>query len=136
MRLDNPVSLGSKMTHTHEDCLTYLEKIRWGGTPKCPYCSSSNCTAIKQERRYHCNNCFNSYSVTVGTLFHKSHVDLPKWFLAIELVVNSPTSITVRKLAFQLDVNKNTACYLIARIRTAITEEPELIHNIMNRKFF
>lgn len=124
------------MTHTHEDCLTYLEEIRWGGTPKCPYCGSSNSTAIKQERRYHCNNCFNSYSVTVGTLFHKSHIDLSKWFLAIELVVNSSTTITVRKLASQVGVNKNTACYLIARIRTAMTEEQELIKNIMKREYF
>jgi transposase-like protein len=94
------------MLQTHEDCLTYLEKIRWGGTPKCPYCKSTNSTAIEKEGRYHCNTCFNSYSVTVGTLFHKTYVDLPKWFLAISILFNSQESISGRQLAKKIGVNK------------------------------
>ncbi|BAY07095.1 transposase [Calothrix sp. NIES-2098] len=119
------------MTRTHEDCLAYLEKIRWSGTPKCPYCESINSTAIKRERRYHCNTCFNSYSVTVGTLFHKTYVDLHKWFLAIELVIKSPNTITVRALASKIEVNRNTACYMINRIRRAMIEEQKLLQSIV-----
>lgn len=119
------------MIDSNKDYLDYLEQIRWGGTPKCPYCESTNSTAIKQERRYHCNTCFNSYSVTVGTLFHKTRVDFDKWFLAIEILVKSPTTIAVRDLAVTINVNKNTAAYMITRIRRAILEEEELIKNIM-----
>lgn len=119
------------MLTTHEDCLVYLEKIRWNGNPICPYCESSNSTAILKERRYHCNTCFNSYSVTVGTLFHKTHVDLQKWFLAIPLVLNAPICISTRKLAKMIGVNKNTACYIISRIRKAVQEEPELINKLI-----
>ena len=66
---------------THEDCLAYLEKVRWNNVPTCPYCNSTNSTSFKKENRHHCNNCNTSYSVTVGTIFHKTKLDLQKWFL-------------------------------------------------------
>jgi transposase-like protein len=111
----------------NEDYIALLEQIRWGGEPKCPYCESTNATAYKNERRYHCNACYTSYSVTVGTLFHKTHVELKKWFLAIPLVLNSTGGISVRQLAKEIGVNKNTARYMIERIRKAMKEERELL---------
>lgn len=119
------------MLKNNEECLALLEQIRWGGKPKCPYCHSTNATAYKNEHRYHCNECFTSYSVTVGTLFHKTHVELQKWFLAIHLVLNSPKSISVRQLAKEIGVNKNTASYMIERINKAIFEEAELMNKLM-----
>lgn len=119
------------MKYNHEECLTILEQIRWGGIPQCPYCQSTNSTAIKKERRYHCNTCFTSYSVTVGTLFHKTHVDLHKWFVAIHLVLNSSEGISVRQLAKKIGVNKNTACYMLKRIQQAKTEEQELLQKLV-----
>lgn len=118
------------MSKNDEDCLAILEQIRWDGKPKCPYCGSTNATAYKNERRYHCNKCFTSYKVTVGTLFHKTYVDLEKWFVAIRLVVESPKSISVRQLAKEVRVNKNTACYMIERIRRAMVEEVELLQRL------
>jgi transposase-like protein len=119
------------MKDNHKDCLTLLEQIRWGGIPQCPYCQSTNSTAITKERRYHCNACFTSYSVTVNTLFHKTRVDLQKWFLAIRLVLNFSEGITVRQLAKEIGVNKNTACYMLKRIRKAIAEESELLQRLI-----
>lgn len=106
---------------------SHLEKIRWGSQPQCPYCGSHNASPIKKENRYHCNKCFTSYSVTVGTLFHKTRVALPKWFRAIRLVLNSPDSISVRQLAKEIEVNKNTAYYMLVRIHKAMSEEPEFL---------
>lgn len=119
------------MSRNHEEYLALLEQIRWGGKPKCPYCESTNATAYKNERRYHCNECFTSYSVTVGTLFHKTHVELQKWFVAIHLVLNSPRSVSVRQLAKVIGVNKNTACYMIERIREAMKENPEFLQSLL-----
>ena len=119
------------MSQNHEECLALLEQIRWNGKPKCPYCESTNATAYKNERRYHCNECFTSYSVTVGTLFHKTHVELQKWFVTIQLVVNSPGGVSVRQLAKEIGVNKNTACYMIERIRQAMIEEPRLLQTLL-----
>jgi transposase-like protein len=107
-----------------------LEQIRWGGKPLCPYCGSTNSSPIKQEPRYHCNACFTSYSVTVGTLFHKTHVDLQKWAQAIKLVLTNG-NISVRKLAQEIEVNKNTASYMLVRIRKAMIEEEELLYSLV-----
>jgi transposase-like protein len=117
---------------TQEQYLAYLETIRWNGIPKCPYCHSTNSTAINKERRHHCNDCFNSYSVTVNTLFHKTHVELSKWFTAIYLVLKSRKNITVLELAAEINVNKNTASYMIIRIRRAMLEEIELVQKILD----
>lgn len=119
------------MTINNDECLTLLEQIRWGGKPKCPYCESIKATAYKNERRYHCNECFTSYSVTVGTLFHKTHVDLHKWFVAIRLVLHSPGGVSVRQLAREIGVNKNTACYMLERIKKAMTEEAQLLQMLL-----
>lgn len=119
------------MKKNYANCLILLEQIRWGGLPQCPYCQSTNSTVIKKECRYHCNTCFNSYSVTVGTLFHQTRVDLRKWFLAIHLFVASSGDISVRKLAQEIGVNKNTACYMLSRIRKAVLEEEELIQKLV-----
>ena len=123
--------LSITMTRNNEDCLAVLEQIRWGGKPTCPYCGSTNATVYKNEHRYHCNSCYTSYSATVGTLFHKTYVDLRKWFLAIRLVLNSSGGISVRKLAREVGVNKNTAAYMIERIRNATIEEPELLDMLL-----
>ncbi|MEA5470432.1 IS1595 family transposase [Spirulina sp. 06S082] len=119
------------MLKTSKEYLAYLEQIRWGGIPQCPYCESIKASLLKKEQRYHCNECFTSYSVTVGTLFHQTHVDLKKWFLAIALVVGRPEGISVRKLAKAIEVNKNTAALMIKRIHQAAIDEPELLEKIL-----
>lgn len=112
---------------TQDDCLNYLEKIRWGNNPKCPYCKSLNSTPMPKEKRYHCNNCNTSYSVTVGTIFHKTKIDLQKWFLGISLILNAKKGISSRQLARDLHVNKNTAWYMGMRIKRAMTEDRDLM---------
>jgi transposase-like protein len=115
---------------TQEECLILLEQIRWGGVPTCPYCNSTHATAYKQERRYHCNNCFTSYSVTVGTLFHKTHVQLQKWFLAIQILEENK-AISIRQLAERVRVNKNTSSYMMMRIKKAWSDEQALLKKLL-----
>jgi transposase len=55
---------------------------------------------------------------------------LPKWFLVISLVFNSQENISARQLAKKIEVNKNTAHYMIARLRKAMKDEPELVQKI------
>jgi transposase-like protein len=39
--------------------------------------------------RWKCQRCKRSFSVTVGTVFHKTHVDLQRWFLLISLMLSA-----------------------------------------------
>ncbi len=110
---------------TREACIIHLEKLKWKGKPECPYCGSSNFTARQNERRYHCNACNTRYSVTVKTTFHKTHVDLQKWFLAIYLMIYVRENISSRQLARKLGVNKNTAWLITARIDSGMANQEQ-----------
>lgn len=120
-----------KLFPNHQSCLKHLEKVRWNNKPKCPYCQSENQTPMPKEKRYHCNNCNTSYSVTVGTIFHKTKLDLQKWFLAISSILNAKKGMSARQLARHLEVNRNTAWYMSMRIRKAMFEERELLTGVI-----
>jgi len=105
-----------------EDCISYLERVRWEGIPKCPYCGSDNSTPLPKEQRHHCNNCNTSYSVTVGTIFHRTHLPLQKWFLALSLILNAKKGISARQLARDIDVHRNTAWRISMKIREAMSQ--------------
>ena len=107
---------------TESDCIVHLEKVRWKGTPVCVYCNSERVSSMPKEHRHHCNNCNTTFSVTVNTIFHHTHLPLQKWFLAISLILNAKKGIAARQLARDLEVNKNTAWSLAMRIRKAMLE--------------
>ena len=83
------------------------------------------------ESRHHCNSCNTTFSVTVGTIFHHTHLDLQKWFLAISLVLNAKKGTSARQLARDIEVNKNTSWYMAMRIRNTMFEQPELMRGIL-----
>jgi len=120
-----------KQFPSHKSCIKHLEKIRWNNIAKCPYCNSTNSTPVPQELRYHCNTCNTSFSVTVGTVFHKTKLDLQQWFLAISLVLNAKKGISARQLARDIDVTKDTAWYMLMRLRKALTEYGDLLEGIV-----
>lgn len=112
------------------ECIKLLEQSRWRGQPQCPYCGSRRSSSIEKGLRHHCNDCFTSYSVTVGTIFHKTHVDLQKWFRAVLLVQASLSSTSVRQLALEIGVNKNTAAQMLKRLRGAQPQEQKLLRAV------
>lgn len=115
-----------------DSCLSFLEEVRWGGRPECPYCKVSKSCPMPKERRHHCNGCGTTFSVTVRTMFHKTKVDLQRWFYAVWLITDPTRQVTVRELAAAVDVNKNTASYMISRIRLALLEQSHLVQAILS----
>jgi transposase-like protein len=115
------------------DCVAHLEKVRWNGKPVCPYCTSDHSTPLPAEWRHHCNACNTTYSVTVGTIFHHTHLPLQKWLLAVSLVLNAKKGLSARQLARDLEVNKNTGWRMGMQIRKAMAEsgQRELLTGIV-----
>lgn len=113
------------------DCIKHLEEVKWNNKPVCPYCFSTNQTPRKDTQRYQCNNCNTSYSVTVGTIFHKTHLDLQKWFLAVSLVLNAKKGYSARQLGRDIEVTKDTVWRMFMQIRKAFIEQPELMEGII-----
>ena len=110
---------------TNDDCITHLENVRWGDKPKCPYCKSFKVTPLPKEKRHHCNNCNTSFSVTVRTIFHHTHLPLQKWFLAITIILNAKKGIAARQLGRDLHVDKDTAWRMAMKIRDAMMEREQ-----------
>ena len=115
---------------TQQVCVKHLEVIQWNSVPVCPYCDSKKQTPMPRELRYHCNDCKTSYSVTAKSIFHKTKVDLQKWFLAIRLTVQD--NISARQLAKEIEVTKDTACFMVNRIRLAKKQFPDFIKHFLN----
>ena len=113
------------------DCIAYLERVRWGDTPVCPYCKSTHTT--RNQHRHYCYTCKTSFSVTVGTIFHQTHLPLQKWLLAVSLVLNAKKGLSALQLARDLKVNKNTGWRIAMQIRKAMSqrEHRELLTGIV-----
>lgn len=104
-----------------DKCRTALEQLRWPEGPTCPRCKSK-ATKIANRFQYDCDSCHYQFSVTVGTIFHDSHLSLWKWFLATYLMTESKKGMSANQLSRTLKVSYKTAWYLCHRIRKAMTE--------------
>ncbi|MBV8053750.1 MAG: transposase [Deltaproteobacteria bacterium] len=124
-----------KQFPTDKDCIAHLEHLRWKGKPQCPYCQSDRLTPMAAEMRHHCNSCKTSFSVTVGTIFHRSHLPLQKWFLAIALILNGKEKLSNRQLGGVLQVTKDTARSMHMRVRNAAIEQSELFNGIVRNMY-
>ena len=85
------------------DFIQHLEKVRWKDKPICPYCKSPSVISLPKENRHHCNSCNTSFSVTVGTIFHHTHLPLGfekyKHPDALRMLIESCLSEEIRKWA-------------------------------------
>ena len=69
---------------------------------------------------YKCRACDKPFSVTVGTVFERSHIPLTKWLLATQLLTSSKKGISAHQLHRMLGVTYKTAWFMAHRIREAM----------------
>jgi transposase-like protein len=120
---------------TAEDCLTHLEQVRWGNSPSCPYCRSekiSKHTEVDRRSRWQCSLCRKSFSVTVGTLFHNTHVDLQRWFLLISLMFSAKKGLSAMQAARCLEMRRPTVWSMMHRIRAAMVDDGDLLRSLIS----
>jgi transposase-like protein len=120
-----------KQFPTQKSCIKHLEKLRWGKTPVCVYCGSTNTNLLKKENRHHCNGCRKSFNVTVGTIFHGTHVPLQKWFLLISLMQNAKKGLSSCQAARDIEMNRPTVWSMMHRIRKAMSSDNSLLSGII-----
>ena len=99
-----------KTFETNEQAVEYLEKVRWPGKTICPYCKGETTCCHKGNdrkiRRWQCWGCKRSFSVTVGTVFHRTHVALRDWFLILALMIMPRSRSVLTKFPATLDCAK------------------------------
>ncbi len=109
----------------------YLESIRWPDGAACVHCGSVEVTKLggKAANRgvYKCRTkeCRKQFTVTVGTIFHRSHIPLKTWIEAFSLVCSSKKGISALQLQRMLGLGSyQTAWHMAHRIRHAMDSEP------------
>jgi len=105
-----------------QECRNYLEHLRWPEGVHCPKCGSDKVSSILKRDQYNCDSesCGYQFSVTAGTVFHDTHLELTKWFLAVFLICQSRKGMSANQLKRMLRINYRTAWYLCHRIRHAM----------------
>ena len=88
-----------KECDTQEECRAILEELRWPDGVKCPRCQSDKISRIRKRFQYDCDSCRYQFSVTSGTIFHDSHLPLPKWFAAVYLMCESRRECRLSRLS-------------------------------------
>jgi len=109
--------------HNEAAAIARLEKIVWPNGPICPRCGGQDrITRVKGGRAglRRCGPCKREFTVTVGTLFHRSHVPLHKWFQAARLLASSKNVISAHQLHRTLRVTYKTAWFMAHRLREAM----------------
>lgn len=114
---------------TPESCIKKLEAVRWPNGAICPYCGSEKMSRHKEENktRWQCSWCRKSSSVTVGTIFHNTHVDLQRWFLLIALMFSAKKGLSAMQAARDLEMRRPTVWSMMHRIRTAMKDDGKLL---------
>jgi transposase-like protein len=105
---------------TDEDCLDYLEWLRWPGGFACPYCGNAGGWRLA-DGRVECGDCSRRTSVTAGTIFDKTRTPLTVWFHACWLFATAKDGISAQYLQRALEIGSyQTAWAMLHRLRSAL----------------
>jgi transposase-like protein len=110
-----------------EKAREWLEAVLWNGEPACPHCGlvgAANALHGKAHRAgvYKCKGCDQQFTVTVGTVFERSHIPLNKWLLAIHLMTASKKGISALQLSRMLGMTYKSAWFMAHRVREAMRD--------------
>lgn len=116
---------------TEEDCLEFLAKQRWPDGVRCPTCGCdkickgerTGSAKNKRTRFYQCleKTCKSQFSATNGTMFHRSHIPLSLWFMAINIIMDAKKGMSALQLQRHLGLGSyKTAWYMCHRIRKSM----------------
>lgn len=103
----------------------YLEAQRWPEAVNCPRCGSLDGITKMQGKShrpglFNCNACRKPFSVTIGTVYERSHIPLHKWLLATHLMSSSKKGISTHQLHRLLGITYKSAWFMAHRIREAM----------------
>jgi transposase-like protein len=105
---------------TDEDCLDYLEWLRWPGGFTCPSCGHAGGWRLGDGRQ-ECGGCGRRTSVTAGTVFDRMHTPLTVWFHACWMFATAKDGISAQHLQRTLEIGSYaTAWGMLHRLRSVL----------------
>jgi transposase-like protein len=105
----------------------HFEALLWPNGPTCPHCGNAGEKRIaKLEGKstrpgvYKCRECRKPFSVTVGTVFERSHIKLHQWAYATHILTTGKKGTSSLQVSRMLHVTYKTAWFMTHRIREAM----------------
>jgi len=113
--------------HDEAQAREWLERRLWPEGPVCPKCGVVDQATLMQGKTtraglYQCNACKEPFTVTMGTLYERSHVPLHKWLGATHLMMASKKGMSALQIGRMIGVTYKTAWFLCHRIRESLRE--------------
>ena len=116
---------------TEDEARMILEHIRWPKGPACPHCDGQDATRINgkspkvRDGLLQCNGCRGQFTVTVGTVMHRSHITLRQWVQAFHSMCSHKKGVSALQLQRNLGLKSyKSAWHLAHRVRFAMREAP------------
>jgi hypothetical protein len=120
--VDYPRSTGEFQSwfSTDEDCLNYLDWLRWPQGFVCPRCENPGGWLVA-DGSYKCSMCKAQTAVTAGTLFDRRRSPLTVWFAACWMFASQKDGVSALSLQRSLEIGSYpTAWAMLHRLRTVL----------------
>ncbi len=110
-----------------EKARDWLEGQLWAKGRSCPHCGVLHkSTKVEgpsaRPGLYMCNACRKQFTVTVGTLFERSHIPLHKWLMAMFLLAASKKGMSTHQMHRMLGLSYKSTWFMTHRLREALRE--------------
>ena len=113
---------------TEGQCAAALKTARWPDGFHCPQCDGTQHSVLKNGSRktFQCSYCSHQTSLTAGTLFQGTRLPLTTWFLALYLISQAKTGLSILALMRQLGVSYPTAWCIHHKLMQSMPEREAL----------
>lgn len=109
-----------RMFSTEAKAEAWFARQRWPDGVRCPKCRQKD-VAERRNRKplpYYCRRpCRRYFSITSGTLLHRTRVPLRKWAIAMYMMCVHPKGISSVQMGKHLGISQPTAWFMMHRIR-------------------
>jgi len=108
----------------------FMERQRWGDSPKCVHCESTNVYRMvdaktgERSRRFlwRCRDCKRQGTVRLGTVFEESRIPLRHWVYCFWRANTSKKGVAALEIKRQTGLSYRSSLFLLHRVRMAMTE--------------
>ena len=107
---------------TEDKCREALFSWRWPEGFACPACGGLAHCELAKRALWQCNACRTQTSLTAGTIFAATKLDLTVWFRAMFHMTQTKQGISALELSRRIDVSYNTAWAMHHKLRQVMLE--------------
>ena len=112
---------------SEEQCERQLASLKWPCGFICTHCKGKDVSIFRRNNRpyFQCSCCRHQSSLTSNTIFHRTHLPLRKWFLALYLISEAKTQMSSLELHRLICVNHKTAWLMLHKIMEVMVNAEE-----------